>query len=510
MSYKDTEEIFCTNCDDIFSFERCIDCDVKMCGMCSLLSCRICKENFCNVCISYHKDSWRGFKKKNKENESKKRKNTYTYNYSNLQPTHKFISPPPTPIQSSSSLSLPPFMSLPQFMSNPPISLLAPNNKSMPINFVINRENPLMYNQPVPPIIQQPPLKIIKLDQCANKQCDHKEPEENAPTDLYEEIDEKKLDLDYLIKLGNQYHCKKKKKINNISLKILFDLIEPLTELKNLIGMEKVKKSIVNQIIFFLQDFQTTNTDMLHTIITGSPGVGKTLLGRILGKVYQKMGFLKRDYFKVVKRSDLIGQYLGTTAKKTQKEIDDANGGILFLDEAYALGNAEGRDSYSKEAIDTINQNLSENKNNFICIIAGYEDSLDKCFFAVNEGLRRRFSFKYSIEPYTAEDLMNIFLLKVNTLKWSYNKDEKEIRKLTDFFKKNYLQFPNFGGDIETLMLSCKITHAKRTFSKHPKERRNLNIEDIENGFKEYLVNRNNKDIERKQKDIDMINSLFI
>ena len=88
--------------------------------------------------------------------------------------------------------------------------------------------------------------------------------------------------------------------------------------------------------------------------------------------------------FKIVKRSDLIGKYLGHTAAKTQKVIDSCKGGVLFIDEAYSLGNPEGRDSFSKECIDTINQNLTENKANLLCIIAGYKDALDKCFFAYN------------------------------------------------------------------------------------------------------------------------------
>ena len=83
------------------------------------------------------------------------------------------------------------------------------------------------------------------------------------------------------------------------------------------------------------------------------------------------MGFLKNNIFKMVKRSDLIGQYLGQTSIKTQKVIDEVIGGVLFIDEAYSLGNSEKRDSYSKECLDTINRNLTENGNKFICIIAG-------------------------------------------------------------------------------------------------------------------------------------------
>ena len=97
-------------------------------------------------------------------------------------------------------------------------------------------------------------------------------------------------------------------------------------------------------------------------LVKGEPGTGKTELGNILGKIYLAVGALKNDVFRVVKRSDLIAGYLGQTAIKTQKVIDQCTGGVLFIDEAYSLGNSEQRDSFSKECIDTLNQNLSEKK----------------------------------------------------------------------------------------------------------------------------------------------------
>jgi len=185
-----------------------------------------------------------------------------------------------------------------------------------------------------------------------------------------------------------------------MNLRILCNLVNPLTELNNMVGMANVKEHMVDQILFFLQGFNVitrcgkctdctfglacikTQTEMLHTVITGPPGVGKTELGKILGKVYKELGILSNDTFKLVTRSDLIAGYLGQTAIKTQKVIDEAKGGVLFIDEAYSLGNAELRDSFSKECIDTLNQNLSERRD-FLCIIAGYKEELEKCFFCL-------------------------------------------------------------------------------------------------------------------------------
>ena len=130
------------------------------------------------------------------------------------------------------------------------------------------------------------------------------------------------------------------------------------------------------------------------------------------------MNIENRYPFIIAKRSDLIGQYLGETSIKTQSLIDKCEGGILFIDEAYSLGNDEQRDSFSKECLDTINLNLSENKKKFICIIAGYKESLNNSFFAYNEGLRRRFPFIYNIENYNYKELEKIFYKMINDINW--------------------------------------------------------------------------------------------
>ena len=155
-----------------------------------------------------------------------------------------------------------------------------------------------------------------------------------------------------------------------------------LEELNNMIGLDNIKKQLLDQILYFSQPLHRNDTNLMHTIIQGSPGVGKTKLGKILGKIYCALNITSRDTIKIVKRSDLIGQYLGQTAVKTQQAIDDAMGGVLFIDEAYSLGDNIGKtnNTYSKECLDTINQNLSENKSKFICIIAGYAKELNNSF----------------------------------------------------------------------------------------------------------------------------------
>jgi SpoVK/Ycf46/Vps4 family AAA+-type ATPase len=325
-------------------------------------------------------------------------------------------------------------------------------------------------------------------------------------------------DIDDLIFLGEQYRPEKK---YNINLEKLYKLIPVLTKLKKVIGMENVKRTIINQIIYFIQDFQEKNSDMLHTVIQGPPGVGKTMLGEIIGEIYYRLDIIQQpennpdkkedkccgdeetdndtsshlDFkFTIAKRSDLIGKYLGHTAAKTQEVINKSLGGVLFIDEAYSLGNPEGRDSFSKECIDTINQNLTEKKNQLLLIIAGYKDALDTCFFSYNEGLRRRFPFIYTIDRYKPDEMSKILHKMINNLgqDWEIKVEDDTLIK---FFDKNMKMFPNSAGDIETLVFNIKIEHSKRVFCQPPgsKLRRKINKTDIDNALKIYISNKEKK-----------------
>jgi SpoVK/Ycf46/Vps4 family AAA+-type ATPase len=352
-------------------------------------------------------------------------------------------------------------------------------------------------------------LKDLKANDIENDFENHKISLDNDFTiDInknYDIIETNINNIDDLINIAKLYNPDKN---NNypFDLKKLNNIIKPLTELKNIIGMNDVKKNIVNQILYFLQNFD--NNHMLHTVIQGPPGVGKTHLGIILSKIYYNLGIIKGSNnkqfinpingekqnfnFKIIKRSDLIGQYLGHTAIKTQKVIDECEGGVLFIDEAYSLGNVNNKDNYSKECIDTLNQNLSENCSNFICIIAGYSDKLDKCFFSHNEGLRRRFPFVYNINKYDYNELTNIFIKKVNDSNWKLdNTLFSKKNNIYSFIKNNYVKFKYFGGDIDIFFMNCKLCHSVRIFGKNPKLRKILNYSDIENGFYKFISHRN-------------------
>jgi SpoVK/Ycf46/Vps4 family AAA+-type ATPase len=269
-------------------------------------------------------------------------------------------------------------------------------------------------------------------------------------------------------------------------------LIISLENLQALIGMQDVKKTVVKQILYFMQGLHDGKLDMLHTIIQGPPGVGKTELAKALGHIYASMGILSRGTFTIARRSDLVGKYLGHTADKTQQLIDDCKGGVLLIDEAYSLGNSNDHiDSFSKECLDTLNQNLTENKANFMCIIAGYEQALEDCFFSANEGLRRRFSFKYTLTNYSSPELYDILKYKISSDSWFLEENHENIIK---FLEKNKDCFPNQGGDIETLYFHSKLAHAQRMVSNPNKKiLKIITLEDLNEGFKILTQSRDTK-----------------
>ena len=259
-----------------------------------------------------------------------------------------------------------------------------------------------------------------------------------------------------------------------------------LEKLNGMIGMNSVKKNIIYQILYFLQNLNHKG-DMLHTVITGPPGVGKTELSKIISEIYSELEILPSGQIIFARRSDLVGEYLGETAIKTQDVLNSALGGVLVIDECYSLGHPEKRDSYSKECIDTINQFLTEQKENFCCIICGYEDALKENFFSQNAGLERRFPWKYDIQEYNNLELFQIFKTQVEKARWKLDKNA-----LTpEFFLHNKSSFPNFGGSTEIFFTKCKMAHARRIF--HiigKKNKKTLTEEDIRLGFELFKLNK--------------------
>jgi SpoVK/Ycf46/Vps4 family AAA+-type ATPase len=256
-------------------------------------------------------------------------------------------------------------------------------------------------------------------------------------------------------------------------------------------------------ITYHLQRFERKNHDMLHSVIYGGPGVGKTKFIAILGEIYAHLGVLEHGRVRFVKRSDLVGKYLGHTASKTRQVIEDSRGGVLVIDEAYSLGDTEGRDSFSRECIDTLNQALSEEKQNFVCIIAGYKEDLEQRFFRSNAGLERRFPFRYSIPDYSPTELREIFLNIVRENHWTIEADELPIEPFEE--NKDYFTFN--GGDMEVIFTKAKFAHSVRVFSFQKEDKKKLSCSDFNAGLKAFLKMDN---VQKRRQVNDMISWMYL
>lgn len=217
----------------------------------------------------------------------------------------------------------------------------------------------------------------------------------------------------------------------------------------------------------------------------------------IIGRIYQGLNLLSHDGpVRIAHRDDFIAGYLGQTAIKTRNFLESCIGGVLIVDEAYALAPRQNdRDSFSKEALDTLTAFLSEHKSDFCCIIVGYEDEIRNCFFNMNKGLERRFPWVHRIETYTAEELTQIFRKMVAGINWSIGPPDND---LTGYLESQVFSdkklFTHAGGDIETFLGKCKLCHSKRVFGLDDKLKFILTQGDIEKGREMYIKHKNNEE----------------
>jgi hypothetical protein len=306
--------------------------------------------------------------------------------------------------------------------------------------------------------------------------------------------------LDDLIHLGKKVGTEFKLKPYieyNIDLAMIHDLLPEMEDLNAMIGQSEFKKQVVTLILYYSMRLNRKNDDLLHTAIYGEPGIGKTEFAQRLAKIYLKLGVLRNNTFRKVRRSDLIAGFLGQTALKTVEVLKSVRGGVLFIDEAYSIGNSSGKDtqdSYSKECLDLINQSLTEMREDddkyFILMIAGYKDELKRNFFGMNDGLERRFSIHFTMEPYDAKELVDIFAKKVLESGWGLERDA-----LTEsFMKEHYTSFKYYGGDMELLFVKCKITHSKNLLAGKSKIKRCISEMDVKDGFSLFMKNSSGAD----------------
>ena len=189
-----------------------------------------------------------------------------------------------------------------------------------------------------------------------------------------------------------------------------------LAELDGYVGMDAIKeevRSLINmvQVYKLRRENDLPTTDMsLHMVFSGNPGTGKTTVARIMARIYHSLDILSKGQLVEVDRSGLVAGYVGQTALKTQKVMEKAMGGVLFIDEAYAL-HGKSENDFGQEAIDTILKAMEDHRDDLVVIVAGYTELMDR-FIHSNPGLESRFNRFLMFEDYTPEQMVAIFKMQ--------------------------------------------------------------------------------------------------
>ena len=189
------------------------------------------------------------------------------------------------------------------------------------------------------------------------------------------------------------------------------DISECLAKLDGLVGLNAVKKEVSNLASFLNLQIKRGETNTFqgkHYVFTGNPGTGKTTVARIMAEIFKTLGIVAKGQLVEADRSKLVAGFSGQTAIKTNQLVDQAMGGVLFIDEAYTLKSGDG-DTFGSEAIDTLLKRLEDDRGKFICIVAGYTDQMHD-FIDSNPGLKSRFTQTIHFDDYTPDELTEIFL----------------------------------------------------------------------------------------------------
>ena len=232
-----------------------------------------------------------------------------------------------------------------------------------------------------------------------------------------------------------------------------------MEELEELVGLETIKHDVKELIALAKVRKIREEKGMkpvpvsLHLVFSGNPGTGKTTVARILAKLYKEIGILEKGQLVETDRSGLVAGYVGQTAIKTREKINEAMGGVLFIDEAYAL-NSEG-ENYGQESIDTILNAMEDYRDRFIVIVAGYTQ-LMKEFVESNPGLKSRFNKFFEFPDYTVDELQAIFKLQCDKYQYKLT-EEAEAAVRDEIILRESAKGENFANAREVRNLFEKI-----------------------------------------------------
>lgn len=219
-------------------------------------------------------------------------------------------------------------------------------------------------------------------------------------------------------------------------------------ELNELIGLEGVKKEVNNLINMVTvhkmrQQHGLKSVDMsLHMVFSGNPGTGKTTIARMMARIYRSLGILSKGQLVEVDRSGLVAGYVGQTATKTTKVIESALGGVLFIDEAYAL-NSKSENDFGQEAINTILKAMEDHREDLVVIVAGYDGLMDT-FIHSNPGLESRFNRFLHFDDYSVDEMMGILDMRLK--KGQYTLDEAGRKAVKEYIEASNTSSISFGN----------------------------------------------------------------
>jgi len=256
-------------------------------------------------------------------------------------------------------------------------------------------------------------------------------------------------------------------------------LEELLRELNGYIGLHNIKEAIYEFINYlkFQQERERKGLSggrkfSINAVFEGNPGTGKTTIARLLGEIFRAMKIVEKGHVVEVDRSALVGQYVGETAQKTDKLIEEAMGGILFIDEAYTLVKKGGSgQDFGQEAIDILLKRMEDKKGEFVVIVAGYPKEM-KAFIESNPGLKSRFNHTFTFEDYTPDELLEIFTNTVSKEDYQINEDAKEELK-KEFIRLYRKRDATFGNARLVIQIfeKLKIQLSKRVAKLKEEER---------------------------------------